>query len=216
MPAAWPPAAALAAACAVAVAALLVAERRGHGPARVLAKLTASSCFVAFALSLGAAGTAYGRWILAALALGWAGDALLLSAASAGFLAGLGAFLLAHLCFAVAFAGGAFSIEAAALAALPALATGVLIGRWLRPHLGGGFGRPVAAYIVVILAMCTAAAGRAAGTGQWVALAGALMFAASDIAVARDRFVAPGFVNRAWGLPLYYAAQLVLGGTVAR
>jgi hypothetical protein len=27
--------------------------------------------------------------------------------------------------------------------------------------------------------------------------------------VARDRFVAPGFVNRAWGLPLYFGAQLL-------
>jgi len=41
-------------------------------------------------------------------------------------------------------------------------------------------------------------------------LTGALMFLVSDLAVARDRFVAQGFINRLWGLPLYYAAQLVL------
>jgi len=35
-----------------------------------------------------------------------------------------------------------------------------------------------------------------------------LAFAASDISVARDRFVAPAFINRAWGLPLYYVAQI--------
>jgi hypothetical protein len=44
---------------------------------------------------------------------------------------------------------------------------------------------------------------------------GALAFAASDVSVARDRFVRPEFVNRAWGLPLYYAAQLLLATTPA-
>jgi len=33
--------------------------------------------------------------------------------------------------------------------------------------------------------------------------------------VARDRFVRHQFSNRAWGLPLYYAAQLLLATTPA-
>jgi hypothetical protein len=45
-------------------------------------------------------------------------------------------------------------------------------------------------------------------------LVGALLFFVSDLAVARDRFVSPGFANAAWGLPLYYAATLVLAATV--
>ena len=45
-------------------------------------------------------------------------------------------------------------------------------------------------------------------------LTGALAFAISDLAVARERFVTPSFVNGAWGLPLYFAAQLTLAGTV--
>jgi hypothetical protein len=45
-------------------------------------------------------------------------------------------------------------------------------------------------------------------------LLGAVMFYASDLSVARDRFVKRGFLNRVWGLPLYYAAQLVLASTV--
>jgi len=40
--------------------------------------------------------------------------------------------------------------------------------------------------------------------------AGAVLFWLSDLAVARDRFVRPGFVNPLVGLPLYYAAQLLL------
>ena len=47
----------------------------------------------------------------------------------------------------------------------------------------------------------------------WIA-GGALAFYLSDLSVARDRFVRPAFVNRAWGLPLYYGAQFVLAATV--
>jgi hypothetical protein len=44
--------------------------------------------------------------------------------------------------------------------------------------------------------------------------AGALLFYLSDLLVARDRFVRPGIVNRVVGLPLYYAAQLLLASAV--
>jgi hypothetical protein len=37
----------------------------------------------------------------------------------------------------------------------------------------------------------------------------------SDLFVARDRFVQPGFVNRLLGLPLYYAAQAMLAISTA-
>ena len=36
----------------------------------------------------------------------------------------------------------------------------------------------------------------------------------SDLAVARQRFLRTGFVDRLWGLPLYYGAQLVFASTV--
>jgi uncharacterized membrane protein YhhN len=39
---------------------------------------------------------------------------------------------------------------------------------------------------------------------------GAALFFASDLLVARDRFVRPGLANRLVGLPLYYAAQVLL------
>jgi hypothetical protein len=88
---------------------------------------------------------------------------------------------------------------------------------------------PVLAYIAVITGMVAAAAGAVAGAGpalpataaltaggptaRWVwqtaVMAAAVAFYLSDVSVARDRFVAPGFGNRIWGLPLYYAAQLL-------
>jgi hypothetical protein len=40
------------------------------------------------------------------------------------------------------------------------------------------------------------------------------LFNLSELAGARHRFVANSFANRAWGLPLYFAAQLVLASTV--
>ncbi len=43
---------------------------------------------------------------------------------------------------------------------------------------------------------------------------GAVLFAASDLSVARQAFVAPALVNQAWGLPAYYVAQLLLAWSV--
>jgi uncharacterized membrane protein YhhN len=71
---------------------------------------------------------------------------------------------------------------------------------------------PVYAYMAVISVMLVTAAG-AAPSSLWT-FVGAAMFYASDLAVARGRFVAPGLQNQAWGLPLYFAAQLVLASTV--
>lgn len=197
------------------VAGLLLAERAGSPAGRVLLKLGASSGFVAVALALGATGSRYGQGVLAALLLGWLGDALLLSRQPRAFLGGLGAFLLSHLCFALAFLSGAASAGAMALAALVALAFGAGVLRWLGPHLTPAFRWPVRAYIAVILVMVVTAAGHATATGRWAVLAGALLFAASDLAVARDRFVQPGFVNKLWGWPTYFGAQLLLAWSVA-
>lgn len=202
--------------CLLACAALLAAEWR-HWPLwRAGFKLLASTAFVAFALQQGALASAYGRWILTALALSWIGDALLLSRQSRRFLAGLAGFLLAHVAFALAFAQRPLdpALLALALAAMGGFGGGVLA--WLWRHLSTPFYRiAVAAYVLAIVAMGAAAIAASAAAGTWLLAAGAVTFAASDLAVARDRFVAPGFVNRAWGLPLYYAAQLMLAASVA-
>ena len=201
--------------CVVSVLALLALHRLGSPAGRVVAKMAASTGFVAVALALGATDTRYGQLILGALLLGWMGDALLLSRASAAFLGGLGAFLLSHGLFAAAFALGALSLPAMGVAAVVALVFGAVVLRWLLPHTPAAMRAPVWAYVVVILAMCVTAAGHAVATGRWAVLVGAVVFAASDIAVARERFVQPGFVNQLWGWPAYFIAQLVLAWTVA-
>jgi len=44
---------------------------------------------------------------------------------------------------------------------------------------------------------------------------GAIAFFASDLSVARDKFVVRNYVNRAWGLPAYYAGQLLIAWSLS-
>lgn len=203
-------------ACLASVLVLLALDHLESQPGRVIAKLTSSTCFVLIAVSLGAYHSTYGRFVLAALALGWVGDALLLSVAPAAFMGGLAAFLFSHVMFAAAFASGPLSISAMGIAAAAALSVGAIVLRWLLPHVPREFKIPVLAYVVVILAMCVAAAGHAVAYRHWAVLAGAILFAASDIAVARERFVQASPVNRLWGWPVYFLAQVILAWTVIR
>ena len=198
---------------ALALAVLLVADARGARTLRWIAKPLASAGFVGAALAAGALESAYGTAVAAALALCWLGDVLLIPRAEAAFRAGLASFLLGHVALVAAFAlrGVHVAAMAAALVGVAAVAFAVL--RWLRPHVSAALRAPVLAYVGTISAMVVFAAGAARAGGALIPL-GALLFFVSDLAVARDRFVAPGFANKAWGLPLYYAATLVLAATV--
>ena len=203
-------------ACLTAVTLLVAAERAQHRPLIALAKCCASLLFIAVALSLGAPGSPYGQWVLAALVLGAVGDVCLLSRRDAAFMAGLGFFLLSHLAYAGAFGRGPLDGGALAVAALLMAVVGVVTLRWLWPHLGGLFRPAVAAYVGAIGLMCVLAAGYGVAAVDARPVLGAALFAASDISVARQAFVRPGFVNAAWGLPAYYAAQLLMAWSVTR
>jgi uncharacterized membrane protein YhhN len=192
---------------------VLVAERAGH-PGRGAVKAAASTGFLGIAIASGAFDTGYGRWVLAALCLSWVGDVALVSAARRWFLVGLAAFLLGHLAYVGGFAVAGVSRAGAAIAAAALCLPAALVGRWLWPHLAAGMRGPVAAYIAVISAMVAAAVGGVLGEVPAAALPAAVAFYVSDVFVARDRFVAPGFVNRVAGLPLYYGAQIVFALSV--
>jgi uncharacterized membrane protein YhhN len=191
--------------CAAFLALHLAAERRGVAWLRALGKLGASGSFVALAGSL-RPHDRFGLAVLAALVLSLLGDALLLSARKPAFLAGLVAFLLAHVAYVVAFAPLSRP-SPLVLAANLAVTAGVV--RWLWPH-AGELRVPVLAYAAVIAAMLWLALGVPRGAIQ----AGAALFWLSDLTVARDRFVRESFANRLVGLPLYYAGQLLLASTV--
>lgn len=208
------PFAVAAAVCAVAVLLLVGAERAGWRPGIWLTKPVASTAFVAAALAAGAPDTRYGQLVLLALGLSWLGDVLLIARVQAAFLAGLGVFLLGHVAYAAAFVarGVVPSWALATLAVLAPVAAGV--GRWLLPHVPREMKVPVIAYTAVITSMVALAVGNYGLEGRALVPLSALCFYLSDLSVARDQFVAPGFDNRAWGLPLYYLAQLLFTLTI--
>jgi alkenylglycerophosphocholine/alkenylglycerophosphoethanolamine hydrolase len=146
-----------------------------------------------------------GRFTAAGLLLAAVGDVLL----DAGrFLPGLGAFLLAHVLYILAFV----SVESrAALGrALPFAAWGLGTFLLLRPGLGT-LTLPVGAYVVVITIMMWRAAARVgsprAGRAAWLGLAGALAFGASDTLIAVTRFLQPTEGVRVPIMLLYWLGQ---------
>ncbi len=195
----------------VLVAALVAAELRGWARARAALKPLASLVFVTAGALFLPLEHAPGRWLMAGLMLSLVGDvALIAKGKRAAFLAGLGAFLAAHLCYAAAFVARGQSSMHALGAGVVVVVAGALIARWLAPHVHGGMRGPVAAYVVTITAMVALAAGAWGAGARATLLAGAALFYLSDLCVARERFVARAPVNAAVGLPLYYAAQLLL------
>ena len=170
----------------------------------------ASAGFVLVAVACGAVKDSYGRLVLAGLLCCAAGDML----GSKNFVAGLGAFLLAHLVFIAAFAVHGISLRRLT-ATLPAalLATAALL-TWLYPHVPASDRFPVLAYVAVITAMLvTAGSGSEGATGKLI-LAAAVLFYVSDIFVARWKYVSPGSINGLFCYPLYYSACLSFAWTV--
>jgi uncharacterized membrane protein YhhN len=203
-------------ACALATAALMGADRWHSIAGRWATKPLASASFVLLAFQLGATDDAYGITVLAALLLCMLGDVLLIpERVGPAFLGGLASFLLGHVGFAAAFLvlGVSWPVTLGALAALAAPA--LLVLRWLRPHLAGPMRIAVPAYVVVITGMVALSIGAAVHEGAWLLPIATSCFFVSDISVARDRFVAPGWINRLWGLPLYYGATVMLAWSVA-
>ncbi len=196
-----------------ALAALLVAEHADSAAWIRALKPVASLGFLGHALHHGALQTPYGQAILAGLVASWFGDVFLLSKRSGWFLAGLVAFLGAHVAYLVAFVrtGPGWGMVGVAGVVLAALAWAVR--GWLRPSLPQGMKGPVDVYVLVITAMVATAFGAWRAGAPTAALLGAVAFYLSDLSVARDRFVQTSFSNRLWGLPLYYVAQLLLGST---
>lgn len=193
----------------------LAAEYLERRLAGCLLKTFASSAFVALAAFAGAADTTFGQVLFAGFVLSLIGDVLLLWHAT--FLAGLGSFLLGH----VAFALGAVTFltkPGALAAAAPTLAVGALLmavaatlaWRWLSPYLKGFMRRAVLAYLLTIATMVVLTIGAAAAGAPLLLPVGAILFAISDLAVARERFVAPTIGNKVWGLPFYYGAQVLI------
>ena len=127
------------------------------------------------------------------------------------FIAGLISFLIAHLIYIYAFRSGR-PMRFKLLAPLLLGGYGVLVYAVLFPGLDG-MEVPVAAYILVILAMAWQA------WDQWdqlrtrwalLAFIGALLFVISDSVLALNRFGEPFKAARALTLSTYYSAQWLI------
>jgi uncharacterized membrane protein YhhN len=188
---------------------LLYGEYADKSVLRSTGKPFASLGFLVAAVGFGAFDSDYGKMIFVGLVLGALGDVFLLGRGKQFFIAGLVSFLLGHVAYVVAFYSLGVSTNEAAIAAAVMAVVMFIVGRWVFPH-APEMRVPIAAYMLVIALMCVAAIGAYGAGAPWMVPVGAVMFTASDIAVVRDRFISQGFVNRAWGLPLYYAAQLLI------
>lgn len=183
--------------------------------------------------------TSFATWIVAGLALGVVGDIALLGRSDRAFLVGLGAFLLGHIAYVAAMATELdpreWLADASFLAAIPVvIALIVVVHLW--PRLGS-MRIPVIAYAMVIATMVIGAiALYRANPGHslerarvfvgdatfdiqsgpyGILCAGACLFFASDLSVARDKFIGSSLTNKLWGLPAYYAGQLLIAWSLA-
>ncbi len=199
----------------VSLAGALWAEHAGRTVALYVAKPLASMGFLVTAWGAGALdGGPWGHWLFVGLVLCMGGDILLMPRDNqAAFKLGILSFLLGHL----AYTGGFFALGVdpgtVGVAAVAVVLTAAVILRWLWPHVTAPMKVPVAAYITVISTMVTVAFGTSGAGHTRLLLIGALAFFASDLAVARQRFVKPALINRLWGLPTYYIAQHILALT---
>jgi len=173
-----------------------------------LAKPGVIVCLFA-AVVLAGPGDSAVRWLLVvALAASLAGDWLLLPPGQ--FIAGLVAFLVAHLAYLAIFLLDDVRAEPALVGVAALLVFVVVAGRRIVDGAWkAGLGGPVVAYFGVIAAMAVTAT----ATGSILAAAGAWLFVASDTLLGWDRFVAPpaAAARRRLGvIATYHAAQVLL------
>ncbi|NLG49000.1 MAG: lysoplasmalogenase [Chloroflexi bacterium] len=157
----------------------------------------------------GAGDPFYQAAIVVGLGFSLAGDVFLMLPGDR-FVPGLASFLLAHLAYIVAFTSGGMGLSLVSLAPfLPLMA--VMYGV-LAPHLGE-MKVPVLLYEVVIIAMAWRAWARWAQTDDTAALLGAIgavLFVASDAALAVNRFVGRFKAVHALVLGTYFCAQWLI------
>lgn len=169
---------------------------------------TAVLCWVAWRRGL--AGDRYARLVTAGLLLSLVGDTLLIEPSL--FLAGLVAFLLAHLCYIAAFATGVgFFARLQPFAAAGVVSGAVLLVLW--PALPGSLRLPVLAYVAALGLMVGQAHARAAIAAlreNRRAAAGATLFLLSDGLLAIDRFHTPIALAPVLVLGTYWAAQTLI------
>jgi len=206
----------LVASVALSCAALVVLQLLDLDVPAAVAKVIASSSFVALAVRQGAWTTRYGRLVLAGLAFSWCGDLLLIGRSETFFLAGLSAFLLAHVAYVAAFVAHGYRGVVTILAAVPVAAVAIAVWTWLAPHTPTGLAYPVQVYLAVISLMVIFSYGARGAGGSWFVAVGATLFFLSDLSVGALRLAGTDYPTYVLGLPAYYAAQVCFALSVSQ
>ncbi len=192
---------------ALVVLGLLIAELREDRRAQFFFKPLAAFGFVVLALQFGALATSYGQIILVALVMCALGDILLFPRTSKPlFLFGMIAFAFGHIFLIMSFlVTHDLSWKGLAIGSPLILCLGIFCLHHLRPKIPDEFQTSVDGYSFVVVMMV--AVSFAYMSHIPMVVLGALMFATSDMFVARDRFVKPSPKNALAITPLYFGAQ---------
>ena len=175
-----------------------------------VAKPATLMLLIGVALSVDAAHPDVRAAVVVALVLCLVGDVLLMLPGQDWFVFGLGAFLVAHLAYVVAFwldgvSWGALAVGAAVVAAAVAW-----LGRKILSAVAHSAERdllgPVASYIAVISVMVASAI----GTREALVVAGAISFYVSDALIAWTRFIRDHRHGRLAVMVTYHLAQVLL------
>jgi uncharacterized membrane protein YhhN len=197
----------LAAVGVAAAAAFLAGIAFPSAPLRLAAKPIPVLCLAGWVAMAGRRPAA--RPVCVGLLLSALGD-VLLEASPHLFLPGLLAFLAAHVSYTVGFVRE--TRRASPLRAVPFAIWGALGYLAMRAGLGA-LRVPVVVYLFAICVMMWRAAATVghespARRGEWLALGGAVLFAASDTLIGLDRFRAPLEGARLAIILLYWLGQL--------
>ena len=197
---------------------LLYFEKQGNCKAVLPTKTLLSCLFIFTALVQSHPLAEYFYLILVGLIFCLGGDVFLALPQEKMFLYGLISFLMGHVFYVAAFFAVVQLNQWTWIGFALCLVLSGAIYFWLRPHLGS-MNLSVLSYIIVITIMLVGAWSvigdtQLAFSGRVVIFVGALSFYFSDVFVARNRFLKPGFLNRLTGLPLYYLGQFLLAFSV--
>ena len=206
-------------AIAVSAVVTIVATERGWRRGVYVFKPLTTVLIIALALCQGTIFRGYQALIVAGLVFSLAGDVFLMLPRDR-FVAGLAAFLVAHLLYITAFVYFD-GFGARWLLVLPLALYGAVLLRVLLPRVERGLKAPVVAYAAALLVMAWQAAERALsllssdmtpflGVSGLLAAAGGVLFVASDSALAVNRFVRHFRGADAVVLATYYSAQTLI------
>lgn len=125
------------------------------------------------------------------------------------FVAGLGAFLLAHVFYVIALISLGVSVGGLLVGMILMAALAVVVGRRIvqgAARSDSALAGPVAAYIAVISVMVATAI----GTGRFFAVVGAVLFATSDSVLGWTRFLSDFSRSRLIVMVTYHLGQIGL------